>query len=237
MSDGHVVTSAFVRDQFKATFLRCAVLLYNVLVEHGNIPDAGDALDKRPTRPGDGVKARKILWSAFRETDADFDSVLSVLERWIESEILEVFEDGVQLIDGTECCKSPGGATRDRETGVYRFSSSCTLDDPRPCTIEKFWSGRERHLVTLSGLQLEKLPEHVADAVTAATEVVRDKKPPRGFRCYYALSDAVILSEAPSDLTLATTNVKDFVALSPCVERKASVENPLVAAPPPEAPG
>jgi hypothetical protein len=86
----------YVREQFRATFLRAAVLVYNQMHETGDTCETLRRTDEFAffTR-GEGVKARKVLVKILQDSDADSSDKLATLERLIEVDMLRDFDDRV----------------------------------------------------------------------------------------------------------------------------------------------
>jgi len=207
-----VVSSNYVREQFRATFLRAAVLTYNLLLEKGDPLEVIRLTDNYSFfTTGDGVKARKILVTLLQNGATDATDKLASLERLIEFDMMRQFDTMALLIDATQCCQCPDDPVRD-ENGFYRFKKLCSIADPRPCVIEKFWTER---LNELSNLAEADRQEHkqLANTISAAAETIQGN-PPRGRRCFVHLSDAVICAEAEQGSTLVTSNLRDFVPLT-----------------------
>ena len=230
VASGECVTSHYVKEQYRSTYLRAAVLLHNILRDKQDIPRTLRDLDRHPVTPGKGQKARDILCRILEELPGyTVSHMLTTLERWIEWEMLEVFQ-GVQVVDETRCCLCHGEVVRN-EFGMYVLQVSCTVKEPRPCTIEAFWQDRSFMLERQARYRLDELPrdertKNVAKARDACREVLDDNKPPRGLRCYVHLSDSVIAGESPAGATLATTNLRDFKALVRMIGGRRTVTNP-----------
>jgi len=218
-------SSSYVRQQFKATFLSAAVLAHNKLKETGDIPDALEALDTYPVQEKQGQKARKVMIALMRRNEP-VNAMIATLARWIEVEILKKFDRGLLLTDATKCCWASATPQRD-SNGFYRFRAKCTLEERQPCAIDEFWTDRKHHLQVIATTAGKGVPKHVNAASKAAKEVVSEDKPPRGKRCWYALSDAVIVCESAVGSQLATTNVKDFVPLAAAANEDRTVVHPF----------
>jgi hypothetical protein len=207
-------SSSFVREQFRATFLRAAVLLYNVLEETRSPAEALRRTDDFDFfRRGEGAKARKILAAILEHPDIDINDGLATLERLIEIDLVQEFDRMVSVTDETGCCRCPEQPNLD-ENGVYRFPVTCALKPPQPCKIEGFWASRREALDRLSAIPTSSpRNENIEEASKAAAEVIAGK-PPRGRRCAVHLSDPAIVAESPDGCVLITTNVKDFQPLA-----------------------
>ena len=203
----NVVSSSYVREQFRATFLRAAVLVYNNLHETRDPLEVLRRTDHyRFFKRGDGVKARKILSALLEDSAMDVDDNLEHMERLIEVDLMGKFDRMAKITDETACCICAKDPIRD-EHGIYHFEKSCTLEAPRPCRIESFWTSRRTGLD-----QLAAAVDDVPPAARAARETL-DGHPPRGIRCYVHLSDAVIVAEAAAGSEVMSTNAKDFEPL------------------------
>ncbi len=229
-------STRYVRQQYRYTFLRAAILLYNILSETKNLENTLRALDKYwalgkyPVTKGMGVKARQVLALLLRY-DTDVDDKLSVLESWIECELIERFDEGVVISDDTGCCICDPEPIRD-DNGVYSLRARCTQHEPRPCTIEEFWQARQQELQGQASFDLSSLPKEQNNAniqrmQSASQEVLSGKKKPRGQRCYVALSDSVIVCESVAGSILATTNLRDFIPIVRMVGGDREVLDPF----------
>lgn len=220
---GHpVLTSNYVREQFRATFLRAAVLAYNHLAETKDPWEVVRRTDQYQffTR-GEGAKARKVIARLMENTDAEVSDKLATLERLIEFEMMRLFERLAALRDDTKCCLCPDDPKRD-PNGIYRFAKNCTLKDPRPCVIEAFWQSRQDDLNALASADpSSKENRPIEQAIKAANEVVHAGQLPRGQRCYVALSDTSIVAESEPGSTLVTSNLRDFVPLAAIIGRRS----------------
>lgn len=218
-------TSHYVREQYRATFVKAAILVHNLLRNHGNVGEVLRKLDSFPVTTGDGKKGRAAL-IRLMEITSDIDFMLMTLERWIEEEMLSCLEDGISVVDATSCARVAPRPTKN-DVGIYSLAMSCTLESPRPCRIELFWRERWSSIEGQAGGDLRSLPkeaqtENVERAMTAASEVV-DGRPPRGKRCFIHLSDSVIVEESTRTAVLVTTNVGDFVGVSRLMGRSQKV--------------
>jgi len=203
---GHTVkSSGYVREQFRATFLRAAVMVHNAL---RTTPDPAEVLLQTDHfaffQKGEGVKARKVLSNLLRHQNSNAEAMLVTLQRLVEFDLMSSFDRLATLTDDTKCCQCPDDPKAD-DNGIYRFSKKCTLDDPRPCAIKEFWQKRQVALTVLAA----QPTAHPEKTRKAAAEVVQGK-PARGQRCFVHLSDAVIVAEAEPNSTLLTSNTVDF---------------------------
>lgn len=220
------VSSRYVREQLRATFLVAAVALYNELVDARDVVEVQRRTDEfRFFTQGEGVKARKILNRLLESTEAEVSDKIDHLERLIEFDLMDGFDDLVTMVDSTACCQCSDEPTKDDE-GVYFLKKRCDLRKPRPCSIETFWDGRQLERSRLAGENLPTGNANVDAAVTAAREV-SNGQPPRGRRCWAHLSDAVILLESDPESTVLTSNVKDFHGLAKIVGGDRTVETYL----------
>jgi hypothetical protein len=157
------------------------------------------------------------------ETKASVEDILRTLDRWIECEIMDVIHEEVRFSDETSCARA-GECVQDA-SGVWHLHVECNKNRPRPCTIERFWSSRGRHLEAIAEMPKDG-PQHVRQAAIAA-EGVRNGESPRGNTCAYHLSDAVIACESPEGCDIATTNVQDLAALVTAIGGDRAVLNPI----------
>jgi len=223
LSERPARASSFVREQFQATFLRAAVLVYNQLFETKDAIETIRRTDEFPFfTQGEGRKARKVLLALLGHGEIETSDVLATLERLVEVDMLRGFDRMAHLTDETGCCRCHGRPSRD-ENGVYRFQENCSVKQPRPCRIERFWSARRGDLQRLAEIP-ESAPRNksIENARTAAEEVLAGD-PPRGLRCSVHLSDPVIVAESDRDSILVTSNVKDFEPLAQAFEGTRSV--------------
>jgi hypothetical protein len=223
VAKGGSTTATYVREQFKATFVRSIILLHNRVVHrsHGQ-PDTADGLlntvaavgidlDTYPfAKPREASRARKVLFSLLRSART-VRSLRNTLERLIEAEYDLVFS-GTTQSNATECCLCDPTPIKD-DTGLYSLPKSCRLNPPRPCKIEDFWATRNSELVAVSQL-VGTRNTHVRQAQQAAGRVVRAETKPRGENCTVSLSDAVIAAEASEGSAILTTDVDDFTELT-----------------------
>lgn len=231
------VATGYVADQFRATFLAGAVLLYNRIQDRA---EEGRGGEPRPWReieadilldlddwayaqPREGGRARKLLARLIRTT-TEAGELRRTLTRWIEVELTTVASDHIALEDATRCQRTLRSATlRD---GLYFIEVSCNLQQHKDCVIEAFWNARPHLLQAVADLP----PQSVADVDAArrvALEVIRDGELPRGRRCWVSLSDAVIAAEATANSHIATTNMKDFEPLAGAMAEGRVAFNPL----------
>jgi predicted nucleic acid-binding protein len=214
-----VLASKYVREQFRATFLRAMVQVYNQLRE---LRDPVELLRRTDNyqffQTGEGVKARKILCAVLEHPELDVDDMLDHLERSIEHDLMADFDALCDIVDDTSCCLCSSKPEKD-EHGIFRFEKSCTLADPRPCRIEDFWAKHENELKALAAASDPDVPRAALEAAREASAGER----PRGKRCYVGLSDSVIVAESPPGSTLLTTNQRDFVPLARVLGRERSV--------------
>jgi len=210
---GRAITSRYVREEFRSTFLASAVLAYNVLLDSERIEDALSALERyrwgsfagSPRMRG---RARQVVYQVLRHGDRDVVEALQTLERWISFELIQWFERGLEVVDETGCCRTGTNAAKDAQ-GVFRFEVACLLMPRRPCRIEEFWSaGRGPDLKAIAGARFSARKE-LQNARSAAAEVLAGKAP-RGRRCWAKLSDATIAAEAPRGMKILTSNTADF---------------------------
>jgi hypothetical protein len=222
---GRVARSTrYVREQFRATFLRAAILLYNQLLETRDPAEVLRRTDQFAffTR-GDGVKSRRVFARLLADDRSDWADKLASLERLIEQDLMREFDSLATGSDRTACCQCWGEPTRD-ENGFYRFTKSCTLKDPRPCRIEEFWVERHEELRRLASAD-GRLTSDGATAASRAAREVESGGLPRGKRCYVHLSDPVIIAEAEPGSLLMTSNASDFEPLTAVIAGSRAVIN------------
>jgi len=213
LSGSEVVSSQYVREQFKATFLRAVVQVFNNLSDTRNIVEVLRNTDsyKVFNTPGSGVKARKILTTLLETTLNDVDDKLATLERWIEGELLELVNSVAKIRPGSGCCLCEPERPHRDENNVYRFKRMCNKEDPRPCTIENVWKQQTKALDSLS---TAAMPKHLAPLKSAASKAYKDYKDARGENCFVHLSDAVIVAESDPNSVILTTNLKALLKSS-----------------------
>lgn len=215
------VTSRYVIQQFRSTFLRSAILLHSLLKTYDK-NEVRRRLDQYPITPREGVRARQIWVALDEDTVGDQEDKLSRLERWIEWEFIDCATDQVRIQDNTECCLCDEEVVRD-ENGVYSLRRVCNLDNPKPCVIEAFWDDRSEELSAVAG-STEKT---IHSIVEAAQKARADPRKVRGRQCWAPLSDAVIAAQSPTGSEVQTTNLKDFVPLTHVIGGGRSARNPI----------
>jgi hypothetical protein len=215
-------SSSYVREQFRATFLRAAILLYNSLFE---TRDAAEALRRTDQwaffQKGEGVKARKIFSTLMEDGRVDVEDRLATLERLIEFDMMRLFDELARTLgDETRCCLCAKEPVRDGQ-GVFRFKQDCTVARPTACHIEIFWERKREELEAVATSQDPELPEMVRETATS----VRNGGAARGKACYVHLSDATIAAEAPPNTVLLTSNMKDFVPIARAIGKGRTARN------------
>jgi hypothetical protein len=213
-------SSTYVREQFRATFLHASIMAFNELLVTGDPLEVLSLTDEwQFFTTGQGQKARMVVIHLLRADGVDADDKLDTLERMITRDIMREFGRLAQVITNeTECCLCHGQPEKDAQ-GFFELKRKCTLSDPRPCKIEAFWNVRTLQLSAIAKL------DHPEGAAKAAKEVVEENQLPRGKRCYVALSDAVIVAEAPEGSTLVTSNVKDFNPLAAAIGGRTVIDH------------
>jgi hypothetical protein len=231
ISTRKAIVATYVREQYKATFVRSIILCHNRFVDRSRgEPDTPEGLLRATggvladlesftfAKPREAARARKVI-SSLLKSARTIRSLLNTLERLIEMESETMFV-GMASSDATGCCLCDPKPIRD-DAGLYALKKSCRANPPRPCSIDEFWSSRKDELVAISRISTKN--PHVSQAQRAAHYVINKSAKPRGNNCTVHLSDAVIASESPPSTSVATTDVDDFTELTNAIGANRTV--------------
>jgi hypothetical protein len=221
LSEAEVSSSHYVHQQFAATILAAATVAHTQLKLGLPFQDVlRDLEGYKCTKGHDGRKARLVIY-ALMEKSQDTSDALATLERWLRNDYLRkrAFRN-VRLVDNTHCCQCDELQYRD---GDFHLNSRCSLKNSRPCRIEEFWTDHKEDLKGIAQIDPPKA-KHLEKAVATAREVIERKAKPRGDRCRYHLSDAVIAAESPETAVVRTSNLQDFEPICAALETPREVE-------------
>ena len=210
---GHCVwTTRYVIQELRCTFLRDAVVLYDLVVDSDTTEIALRRLTRRYLSERRLRRVHAVLALVSERTGSCLDrkTVLERLEALIEfglmAELLAPVEvDGIT--DETGCVR--GEPEPEWRGNRFDFECRCSKREPTDCRIEEF---HERHADELG--RLAQGPDDL-DAVhkrlrETAAAVLEDGSQGRGTNCYRILSDCIIAMCAPADAAVCSTNAKDF---------------------------
>ena len=199
------ITSDYVESEYRCTFLRDAVLLYNLLLD---APGIEEALERLGRFYGGLVENRgQQVLRVLMQPQADGGEGLSALpkdelqaelEYLIEDLIMERFWwglDGAASVTETTCRRA--SLEPARVGRHYEFRLVCDESNSQRCGIKAFWDQRAQELAILATHQALTASQQLRQLQKAA-QGLRDDGAPHGDRCWRKLADAIVVLSAPA---------------------------------------
>jgi len=238
--DHVLLSSVYVWDEFRRTFIGVAVLchtmLLNSMVKGESLRDGlqrvRQELNFKPRRKD---RAWDILAYMQDPPIRSLENAVDRLEKNIRFTFRRLFFRGLQLpLQDTVHCRmtdeSPTIIPPDGPSGYTRFEmrSGCSKDAPRDCGIVTFW---ENNVEALRLVAAMAIPTGASKATRKELSQVRDEArkiataidgrvtESYGETCYVHLGDLVITLECPRDVPIVTSNVRHFAPLTYALSR------------------
>lgn len=235
-----VMSSTYVREEFKNTFLKDAVAAHSLLVESEDIVEAHERIGETF---GPREEYRQCRWIILaieyardqcKKGEIPYDPLevaKELLAQKIESELMDAFEELTAggLLDGTECKRAAEPPEFDPAIGTFTFKPHCNIANPRPCAISSFMETRRSELESLStgpaeldGAKPDKRRDRRYTVRKSAKHALESPKAFRGDLCTKGLSDAIIAMECPDNAEVCTTD-KHFGPLCNCLNKRLNL--------------
>jgi hypothetical protein len=211
--DKKLISSTYVLGEFKSTFVKDAILLYNLI---NDCETVGEAVKRFENHYKSRVASRmaKLFGNLLEECENNKEEILDRLDIYIEDLLVKRFNDGIEkiLINTTKCSRAFSKPLK--EGGVWEIDVSCRQTPPPKCNIEFFLL--EDKIYELK--KLIHLPDDFIKLKEVLKEICDNNALPFGNNCR-TLGDAIIIIEVPDDAKVFSTNIKDFKPICELLNR------------------
>ncbi|MCI0441517.1 MAG: hypothetical protein L0177_20635 [Chloroflexi bacterium] len=199
-------TSGHVLGEYNRALIRSAIIFRDLL---RTSPDVGEALKRLPTYIGRHY-SRIVRLLATLGIDDDKQLTLERLENFVEFQAhiyfwRDIDEDG--LSDEVGCVLKDWRPTRESDGRYDVTGLACRKDDPPPCQVARFIEQNGTALEKFSRSASGHRRRNVNRAAKAFDRILDGSDTPYGERANcYAISDTLIVLEAPNDAEIYSTD-------------------------------
>lgn len=205
LGDGPLCVCGYVLYELRATFLRDAALLYNLIRDRGDVAEALRRLEKYSWNRR-GRRGREVFYDLLTgDWPRTPQDVLHALRALIRGELMRRLTEGASRLPDRILC-SRAATVGEREGDAFNTHLHCAPAEPPACTVVQFVREHRRELESLANGP-EELDAEVHEAFRdTAGEVARQPDEVRGPNCYGVLADAIIALECPEGARVCTTD-------------------------------
>ena len=217
-----VITSTYVLAEFNRTIVQDAAILYNIVASEPTLSEALIRLSA--LRRYDHATASRcylLLAMLERRSGLGRDKLLATLDRALESEFMEDFLAGIELMtDQTGCALAKSRPIRKGGIGIYRLDLGCVREIER-CDLIRFVESRGDELGAIRAALEDRGDDptlvRVADILA---EVIEDSTKALGRKNCWALGDVFIALESPAEACIYTSNVRHFEPIATAIGKR-----------------
>ena len=228
---GHrVCTSGHVLGEYKRTLIQDAIVFLNLVKTSPNVGEAVKRLAKY--RPYGRKFSRTMTLLETLGRDGDKENTIDRLEQFIEWRAIDYFWEDVDrsyFRDEVRCVLRSWQPEVSGDGSYNTDGLRCLKNNPPHCEIKDFICDHKDDLEMLAVAVCRHERTNVRRAAQALTSILADDDVPFGERSNCpAISDALIVLEAPSEAAIYTTD-GDVKAICAVLGRRTHRVDPLKA--------
>lgn len=221
-------TSGHVLAEFNRTLIKDAVTFRNLLLTS---PDVGEAVKRFGRYPKNRKFPRLVFLLATIGFDKDKQITLDRLETYIEWKLHDLFWESIDqecYADGVRCAHRQWRPEQE-DSGVYDIDGlRCIKDSPPVCGVADFVEMNRSALEQFIPAAHACARTNVLEAAELLDAILKGTESPFGIRNCCAISDTLIVLEAPSEAEIYSTD-GDIHVICEILDKSKYSEMPISA--------